>query len=116
MDAEEKQRFIRAKAVENESDPGARKILWSRHGITELVEERLGRGALENGLKQCEVIEDYPTLHRPLPDCLVLGWITPPRPFHAVLAIDEANDRVLVVTVYRPSPEEWEDDCRTRRR
>ena len=116
MDAEEKQRFIRAKAAENEFDPGARKILWSRHGITELVKERLSRAAIENGLKRCEVIEDYPTVHRPLLDCLVLGWVTPPTPFHAVMAIDETNDRVLVVTVYWPSPEEWNDDCRTRKR
>ena len=115
MDPEAKQEFIRRKARENQSDPGGRKILWSRHGITELVNEGWSRELIEEGLQNGEVIEDYPTLHRPLPDCLVLGWLETGEPFHAVIAIDEGKDRLFVVTVYKPSPEEWEDDWRTRK-
>jgi len=35
---------------------------------------------------------------------------------HAVVVIDEINDRLFVVTVHEPSPEEWEDDWRTRKK
>ena len=56
------------------------------------------------------------TLHRPLPDCLVLGWLTSAEPLHAVVAIVLERDRIFMVTVYRPSEEEWEDDWRTRKK
>jgi len=116
MNTEDKRRFIRWKACQNRSDPEGAKIRWSRHGITELVNEEWSRTLVEEALQNCEVIEDYPALHRPLPDCLVLGWLATGEPLHAVIAIDEVNDRLFVVTVYKPSPEEWEDDWRTRRK
>jgi len=116
MDAEAKQAFIRLKALESQADPEANKILWSRHAIAELVNEELSRVQVEEALKTSEVIEDYPPLHRPLPDCLVLGWLPEGEPVHAVIALDEAKDRLFVITVYKPSPEEWEDDWRTRKK
>ena len=115
MNTEDKQNFIHWKARQNQSDPEGAKILWSRHGITELVNEGWSRALVEEALQDSGVIEDYPTAHRPLPDCLVLGWLATGEPLHAVIAIDEANDRLFVVTVYKPSPEEWEDDWRTRK-
>jgi len=111
-----RQYFIRWKARQNQVGPQGQKILWSRHGIAELVNEGWSRTAVETGLQSCEVIEDYPAAHRPLPDCLVLGWVASGEPFHAVIAMDEPNDRLLVVTVYKPTLEEWQDDWRTRRK
>jgi len=34
------------------------------------------------------VIEDYPALHPPLPDYLVLGYLVTGEPPHAVIALD----------------------------
>jgi hypothetical protein len=65
--------------------------------------------------KLARLIEDYPAAHRALPDCLVLGWLRGNDPFHAVVAVDERNDSLFMVTVYKPSPEEWEDDWKTRK-
>ena len=39
MNTEAKQDFIRRKARQNQADPEGAKILWSRHGIAELVTE-----------------------------------------------------------------------------
>jgi hypothetical protein len=116
VDADKKERFIRRKGLELRQHPDGDHTRWSRHAIAELVEEHWTRGDVEGGLQTCEVIENYPALHRTLPDCLVLGRLGPGAPFHAVIAIDEVNDRVFFVTVYQPSPEEWEDDLRTRRK
>ena len=60
------------------------------------------------------MIEDYLALHRPLPDCLVLEYLVTGEPLHAVIAFDEANDRLFIVTVYKPSHEEWQNDWRTK--
>ncbi|MBI5498067.1 MAG: DUF4258 domain-containing protein [Deltaproteobacteria bacterium] len=61
------------------------------------------------------MIEDYPAVHRPLPDCLVLGWAAAGAPVHAVVAVDKASNRVVIVTAYRPDPMRWSDGF-TRRR
>lgn len=116
MTPENKQDFIRRQAHQNRLNPEGERILWGRHGITELVNEDWSRGLVEEALQSSEVIEDYPTLHRPLPDCLVLGRLATGELFHAVIAIDEINDRMFVVTVYKPSLEEWENDWRTRKK
>lgn len=115
MELLDKQAFIRRKAQANGGSSDGTQVYWSRHAITEMVQDQLTRSEVETGLEECDVIEDYPTTHRPLPDCLVLSQLPSKQPIHAVIAIDEAQDRIFVVTVYRPSPERWEDDWRTRK-
>ena len=115
MDADAKQLSVRQVAERNQSDPESRSILWSRHAIVELVNEGWGRENIEAGFLACEVIEDYPAGPRALPDCLVLGASRSGETFHAVLAIDRENNRLVVVTVYRPNSEEWQDGWRSRR-
>lgn len=115
MDTLTKQDFIRKKATENQDDPRGEKIYWSRHATAELVNDVLDRTDVEIALQRCEVIEDYPAGHRPLPDCLVLAVLASGIPIHVVVAVDEANDRIFVVTAYVPSSDRWQDDWRTRR-
>ncbi|HRJ43801.1 MAG: DUF4258 domain-containing protein [Caldilineaceae bacterium] len=115
MRVDEKQRFIRQKAIENESDPSGSKVYWSRHAIGETVNDDLTRVEVERAFQDCEIIEDYPVAHRPLPDCLLLAWVADERPLHAVVAIDEQNERIFVVTVYVPSKERWSYDWRIRK-
>jgi hypothetical protein len=115
VDAEAKQAFVRKQAARSRRDPDARSVVWSAHAITELVADRLTRVEVEAGLETGLVIEDYPTLTRPLPDCLILARLVGGGTIHAVVAVDIDLDRILIVTVYRPGPEEWEDDWRTRR-
>ena len=115
MDSEGKQQFIRQKSEEHQANPLLGKMNWSRHSILELRAEGFPRTEVERGLQNCDVIEDYPTLHRPLPDCLVLGWLESGEPFHAVVALDETGDKLLVVTVYSPDEKDWQDDQRTRK-
>ena len=61
MNAQEKQAFIRHIAVENRFDPKGAKIYWSRHAITEAVQDDLTRPEVEATLENGDVIEDYPT-------------------------------------------------------
>lgn len=108
MDTQGKQTFIRHKAVE-------RKIKWTRHALGELASEPVLVGDVEIALRQAEVIEDYPHLHRYLPDCLVLAFVLPDKPIHCVVAINEPQDYILIVTVYQPTAQEWKDDWKTRK-
>jgi hypothetical protein len=108
MNALTKQIFIREKATE-------RKVKWTRHALNELASEPVSVSEVEIALRQTEVIEDYPHLHRYLPDCLVLAFVSPGKPIHCVVAIDEPQDYILIVTVYLPTAQEWKDDWRTRK-
>ncbi len=61
-----------------------------------------------------ELIESYPD-DKDLPSYLVLATAAQDA-FHVLFAVDVEGDNVRVVTVYRPSPNDWESDLRTRRR
>jgi hypothetical protein len=115
MDSNTKQAFVRTAAARNRQAAEQGNVMWSAHAVAELVADRLARAEVELALTRARVIEDYPTRTRPLPDCLVLGHLADGEPIHAVTAIDVDHDRILIVTVYRPGTEEWQDDWCTRR-
>lgn len=115
MNIQAKQRFIRETAAKAANDLSGATILWSRHAIAKAVREQLTRRDVEAALTGADVIEDYPSTHRALPDCLVLCWLAQQIPVHAVVALDLINDRLFMVTVYRPLQEKWQDDWRNRK-
>ncbi|MBI3797083.1 MAG: DUF4258 domain-containing protein [Deltaproteobacteria bacterium] len=61
-----------------------------------------------------EVIETYPD-DTPYPSILILGTTTAGRPLHTVCAYDSEHDQAVVVTVYQPDPDRWEDRRRRKR-
>ncbi len=65
--------------------------------------------ALTNG----EIIEQYPSDY-PFPSCLVLGITTEGQSLHVVCGSDEKE--LWLITAYFPSPVEWSDDFRQRRK
>ncbi len=63
---------------------------------------------------ECELIEDYRQDPRGAA-CLVLAWNEPDDPLHIKIAYGMNYSTIRVVDVYRPDPERWSDDFRTRR-
>lgn len=92
---------------------GRRKVEWKKHALKRLFERNLNRGQIFEALLNCETIEHH-ELQRPLPSVLVLGYYGQ-EPLHIMLAIDEIDEILWIVTVYSPSLEEWMDDYKTRR-
>jgi len=113
MSPAEKERFIRNRAKEHVV-PANEKILWSLHAVGKLRSEGLRKKNIEDSLKDCEIIEDYPDTGRPMPACLALGSIDS-VPVHIVVAIDGNLDRIFIVTVYKPSEERWKDGWKKRK-
>ena len=60
-----------------------------------------------------EVVEAYPE-DKYFPSYLLLGR-QGEEAFHALFGADVEGQNVRVVTAYYPSPEEWEEDLKTRR-
>jgi hypothetical protein len=87
-----------------------RKLLWTYHVNMRLERRHITRDEIINGIDSFEIIEAYPD-DKYLPSYLVLAA----EAFHVLFAIDIRNDNVRVVTAYRPDPNEWQADLRTRR-
>ena len=65
-------------------------------------------------IRSGEVIANYPD-DSPYPSALLLGF-THGAPLHVLVARDDDRGNCYVVTVYRPDPELWGSDFKTRRK
>lgn len=91
-----------------------RRILWTYHVNLRLKGRFVARQTILDAVESYEIVESYPD-DKYLPSYLVLA-----RPagdaIHVLFATDIEGDNVRVVTAYRPSSSEWEQDLKTRRR
>ena len=89
------------------------RIYWTYHVNMRLAGRHISRRDLCEATDTYELIEAYPD-DKYLPSYLVLA-ATAGNTFHVLFAADVADDSVRVVTSYRPSPNDWEPDKKTRR-
>jgi hypothetical protein len=87
----------------------------SRHALHELEEDELLLDSVLAAALAGEAIEDYPTDPRG-PSCLVCSALDEGLWVHTVWGCDPASGIAVLITVYRPTVEKWEDDFKTRRR
>jgi hypothetical protein len=92
-----------------------RKYEFSKHAERERELDMIYVWELEEALRDCEIIENYPDDPRGA-SCLVLGFCGS-KPVHAVCAIKSDPEELLLITVYDPSkrPDKWSEDYRNRR-
>ncbi len=64
-------------------------------------------------IKHGDVIMEYHD-DKPYPSQLILGFIKG-IPLHVVFAVDNEQNRGIVVTTYIPDPRLWSDDFKSRR-
>ena len=86
------------------------KVYWTYHVNMRLAGRFLTRDEILNAVESYEIVESYPQ-DKYLPSYLVLGASS----FHVQFAVDVEGENVRVVTAYRPDPDEWEPDLKTRR-
>jgi hypothetical protein len=91
----------------------AAKLVFRAHALRRMFERQISVDDIVAAIGSGETIEDYPG-DQPYPSRLVLGW-SGGRPVHVVVAHNLSQNELIVVTVYEPDPELWEDDF-TRRK
>ena len=88
-------------------------ILWTYHVNMRLQGRSIARQAILEAVDTYEIIEAYPE-DKYFPSYLVLATHHE-EGFHILFAPDVEGTNVRVVTAYRPSPDEWASDGKTRR-
>jgi len=71
------------------------------------------RRAILDAVDSYQIVESYPD-DKYFPSYLVLARMRADA-IHVLFATDVEGNNVRVVTTYRPSRAEWEDDLKTRR-
>lgn len=78
------------------------------HADEEAHADSLSLDEIFLSVERGEIIEDYPT-DKPYPSCLVFGLVPGEEPVHSVWAYNSENRWAVLITVYRPDPQRWED-------
>ena len=89
------------------------RIVFSLHAVERMIERDILEAEVRTTLASGETIEVYPD-DVPYPCRLVLGW-SGSRPVHVVVADNVEMNEVVVVTVYEPDTDVWEQGFRRRR-
>ncbi len=88
-------------------------IQMSRHAFRRMFERRISPEAVYHVVREGEIVQSYPE-DEPYPSWLLLGFWEG-QPVHVVVARDEVTGNCWVVTVYRPGPDRWAEDFKTRK-
>ena len=88
-------------------------VRYSRHAIERMFQRSIPPDDVLECIRSGEVIANYPD-DSPYPSTLLLGFAGS-RPLHVLAAREPETGNCYVVTVYRPDPELWGSDFRTRR-
>ena len=92
-----------------------KRILFLPHAVRQMAkpDRMISVDEVRYVFETGEIIEDYPEDERGH-SCLLLGKGEDGRPIHVVCTPKE--DYLAIITTYLPSPEEWTDDFRKRRK
>jgi hypothetical protein len=89
-------------------------IAYRLHASERLFERGISSEEAEFILTTGEIIERYDD-DQPLPSVLINGYTTKMRPLHVVVAINEQEKQLIVITVYEPNPIKWLNNFSRRR-
>jgi len=88
-------------------------IEWSVHALRNMLERSISREAVLHIVECGEMIESYDD-DSPYPSALFMGYWKD-KPLHSVIAYDDKNGIVFIITAYEPDGKHFEPDWRTRR-
>lgn len=90
-----------------------KRVRITDHADEEAVADHLVFGEICYSVIHGEIIEDYPD-DKPFPSCLIYGNTPDEEPVHSVWAYNKDNLWAVLITVYRPDINRW-NNWRVRR-
>jgi hypothetical protein len=86
--------------------------LFTNHGSDQAAMRGISSNEIEHAIINGQVIEDYPA-DKYGASCLIMGKTSTGRVLHVQINYPTT---VKIITVYEPSPNEWEPDWKTRKK
>jgi len=83
------------------------------HAIRRIFQRRIRDQEVQHVIETGETIETYPE-DSPYPSRLMLGWYAS-RPLHVVVADNAVEHETIVITVYEPNRDQWEEGFKRKR-
>ena len=78
------------------------------HATRRMFQRQISEKDVEWLLARGQVIERYDE-DFPLPSVLLNGYRVAGRPLHAVVGINVAEQKLVLITTYEPDPQQWTD-------
>lgn len=98
--------------IENIKEKFSRQdYLFTLHGSSRAIERFISSREIEEAITNGKVIEDYPD-DKYGPSCLILGKTKLGRILHIQVSYPAP---IKIITVYVPSPNDWNKDWETRK-
>lgn len=88
-----------------------KRYVLTAHASDRAARRSIRSAEIEQAVASGEVIEDYPD-DKYGPSCLILGYTESKRPLHIQVSYPT---KIKVITVYEPSPDDWEENLKTRK-
>ena len=89
-------------------------IEYRIHSTRRMFERDITNDDIERLFVSGEIIEQYPDDY-PLPSVLLSGQMLTGKPLHVVIAINERERKLIVVTTYKPDAHKWIDNFSQRK-
>jgi hypothetical protein len=89
------------------------KLLFRVHAVQRMFQRGISPEDVRAVVATGEVIRHYPD-DTPYPSRLILGWRSN-RPLHVVVADNHEAQETIIITVYQPDPDQWEEDFRSKK-
>ena len=83
------------------------------HAVQRMFERQISDKDVLRVLLNGEIIENHAD-DVPYPNRLMLGW-RGKRPLHVVAVNNASDDETIVITVYKPDPNQWKSDFKRRK-
>jgi hypothetical protein len=88
-------------------------LRWTNHILERIFRRGISIDDVESALSNGQIIEQYPTDY-PFPSCLVMGCTKAGKALHVVCGSN--GEELWLITAYFPSPAEWTENFRQRRK
>ena len=86
------------------------KILYTSHARKEMIDDEFGKIKVQEVVEAIhtgEIIEEYLD-DKPYPSVLIFGK-SRKKPIHIVCAYSDEDNVAIIITVYRPNPDRWDE-------
>lgn len=91
------------------------KVALKKHCVLRMRQRGISADEFKEAMSHAEIVEYYEDDY-PLPSALILGFTAIGRPLHAVVALEQGNEPLWIITLYEPTTELWDGQYKKRRK